>query len=194
MTVVEAIRQLTLKNDPSLRILACAPSNSAADLLAERLKGEGMSPSELFRLNAPSRHKEQLLKSLVAYSKLDSAGTFTVPTPEILSQYTVIVSTCLSAAVPFAIGMYPGHFSHIFVDEVGQAMEPEALIAMRTMGGPRTNLIIAGDPKQLGPVCHSHVAENIESRRSGRNVGLGWSYLDRLMELETYSELWRDVT
>ncbi|KAG8954835.1 hypothetical protein FRC04_010317 [Tulasnella sp. 424] len=36
ITVVEAIRQV-LRNDPQARILACAPSNSAADLIAQRL-------------------------------------------------------------------------------------------------------------------------------------------------------------
>ena len=37
ITLVEAIKQV-LKKDPSARIIAAAPSNSAADLMAERLK------------------------------------------------------------------------------------------------------------------------------------------------------------
>ncbi|KZV82088.1 P-loop containing nucleoside triphosphate hydrolase protein [Exidia glandulosa HHB12029] len=193
MTVVEAIRQLTLKA-PSVRVLACAPSNSAADILAERLAAEGMSPSELFRLNAPSRSREQLPKGLATYSRLSADNVFTVPPVNVLSTFKVVVSTCLSASVPYGIDMPRGHFSHIFVDEGGQAMEPEALIAIRTLGDAYTNLIVAGDPKQLGPICRSRIAEEIEPEDSGRHLGLGWSYLDRLMERDMYDDGYRGVT
>lgn len=58
----------------------------------------------------------------------------------------------------------PGHFTHIFIDEAGHAPEPEALIsiagimevnpALKTGG----QVVIAGDPKQLGPVLRSPLA------------------------------------
>ncbi|EJD54693.1 P-loop containing nucleoside triphosphate hydrolase protein [Auricularia subglabra TFB-10046 SS5] len=184
VTIVEAMRQLTLK-DPSTKILTCAPSNSAADLLAERLIGEGLNASQLFRLNAPSRSKDQILKKLLPFSLLNDHGTFAVPPSDTLASYTVVVSTCLTASVPYNLGLPAGHFSYVFVDEVGQAMEPEALIAMRTIGDASTRLIISGDPRQLGPVVRSPVAEQ---------MGLGVSYLDRLMQLPAYSELWRGVS
>ncbi|EJD54694.1 P-loop containing nucleoside triphosphate hydrolase protein [Auricularia subglabra TFB-10046 SS5] len=197
VTIVEAIRQLTLR-DPSARIFACAPSNPAADLIAERLVGEGLNPQQLFRLNAPSRAKAELPKRLEPFSLL-KRETFVIPSAQILASYTVVVSTCISAAVPYGIdplepGLFHGHFSHIFVDEVGQAVEPEVLIAVRTMGDKSTRLIVSGDPKQLGPIVHSPIAENMESRSSGRHLGLGWSYLDRLMEQDAYAEMWRGVS
>jgi hypothetical protein len=40
--------------EDSIRVLACAPSNSAADLIAERLL-QTVSPSDIFRYYAPSR-------------------------------------------------------------------------------------------------------------------------------------------
>jgi helicase MOV-10 len=40
VTVVEAIRQV-LKKNPNARVLACAPSNSAADIITERLADLG---------------------------------------------------------------------------------------------------------------------------------------------------------
>jgi helicase MOV-10 len=73
--------------------------------------------------------------------------------------------------------MKRGHFTHIFIDEAGQACEPEAMIAIKTMADSDTNIIISGDPKQLGPIVHSPIADNL---------GLGLSYLDRLMQLEMY--------
>jgi len=46
MTVVEAIRQLTLQRR-DVRILACAPSKSAANLIAERLLAQGLTTKQL---------------------------------------------------------------------------------------------------------------------------------------------------
>lgn len=129
MTIVEAIRQIILKN-PDARILACAPSNSAADLIAERLMGLSQ---QLFRLNAPSRSVNLMPKSLERFSLINNDATFSVPNLEGLSQYRVIVSTCISASVPYGMGMPRGHFTHIFVDEAGQACEPEAMIPIKTM-------------------------------------------------------------
>ena len=131
VTIVEAMNQILLE-DSTARILACAPSNSAADLLAERLK-ERLRPSELFRLNAPSRSKEALPKVLIEYSRSNENGTFSVPPLTELNKYRVVVSTCISASVPYGLGMRRGHFTHIFIDEAGQASEPEAMIPIKTM-------------------------------------------------------------
>jgi superfamily I DNA and/or RNA helicase len=61
----------------------------------------------------------------------------------------------------------PGHFSHLFIDESGQAVEPEALIPIaglfsseKEKGKLLGQLVLAGDPKQLGPVLRSPVAIN----------------------------------
>jgi helicase MOV-10 len=57
------------------------------------------------------------------------------------------------------------HFTHVFIDECGQAKEPEALIAVAGMLDKATKrqaggqIILAGDPMQLGPVCHCRNAE-----------------------------------
>jgi helicase MOV-10 len=67
-----------------------------------------------------------------------------------------------------------GHFSHIFIDEAGHATEAEALI---TISGILSNdhpgqLVLAGDPKQLGPVLRSPIS---------LKYGLQISLLERLM-------------
>lgn len=179
------MRQLLLTN-PATRILACAPSNSAADLLAERLARGGLSTRELFRLNAPSRNAEDLPKFLAPYSLKNDQGTFNVPDGTSLSQYRVVVSTCVSASVPSGIRNGPtrGHFSHIFIDEAGQATEPEAMISIKQLSGPNTNVVLAGDPKQLGPIVHS---------RAAQELGLQLSFLDRLMARPAYRDDMRGV-
>ncbi|KAM4759750.1 LOW QUALITY PROTEIN: helicase MOV-10 [Cyanocitta cristata] len=74
----------------------------------------------------------------------------------------------------------PGFFSHVFIDECGHAVEPESVVAVAGLLAPmdqETNpnggqLVLAGDPKQLGPVLTSPLAIQ---------HGLGTSLLERLM-------------
>jgi len=53
------------------------------------------------------------------------------------------------------------HFTHLFIDEAGFATEPETVIPLALlspklkMGG---QLVLAGDPKQLGPILRSALA------------------------------------
>lgn len=122
VTVVEAIRQILRKN-PRARILACAPSNSAADLITQRLVTLGKD--KLFRMNAPSRFSNRLPDDLREFVYKDRDNYFSVKGADHLRQFSVVVSTCLSASIPFGVGVEVGHFSHIIIDEAGQAMEPE---------------------------------------------------------------------
>ncbi len=184
MVAVEAIRQI-LDRNPSARVLACAPSNSASDLLADRLRQQGIGASEMFRLNAPTRPVSALSKNLGSFSR-SLGDVFLVPTLGELSRFRVIVSTCFSAFLAYGVGIPRGHFSHIFIDEAGQALEPEAMIAIRTMAGPKTNVVLSGDPRQLGPIVRSTVATKL---------GFALSYLDRLMNRDIYQlENWEGKT
>ena len=50
-------------------------------------------------------------------------------------------------------GLPSGHFTHIFIDEAGQALEPEAMMPLGFgAGNPDVQIVLAGDPKQLGPI------------------------------------------
>ncbi|KZT00672.1 P-loop containing nucleoside triphosphate hydrolase protein [Laetiporus sulphureus 93-53] len=178
ITVVECIRQIQRLN-PRARILVCAPSNSAADLIASRLSM--LSTSEMFRFYAPSRQKNQVPDELLPYSYTSpQSNHFSTPPVGVLKRYRVIVSTCVSASFAHGVGMPRGHFTHIFVDEAGQATEPEVMVAVRTMADNNTNIVLSGDPKQLGPIIRSGVA---------RALGLEKSYLERLMQRQAYDEI-----
>jgi helicase MOV-10 len=173
-----------LKRNPDARILACAPSNSAADIIAERLINIGRLA--LFRLYAPSRPPAKLPVALEVFSRRDPRG-FVIPPCEELAKFNVIVATCVSATIPRGIGLPADHFNYIFVDEAGQAREPEIMIPIKINAGPKTNIILSGDPEQLGPIIRSPVA---------RQLGFEQSYLDRLMAMELYHEqgLYRGVS
>lgn len=55
-----------LKNRPDTRVLACAPSNSAADLILERVAEHNVIPkSEMIRLNAFGRSVDSVNKNVL---------------------------------------------------------------------------------------------------------------------------------
>ncbi|KAJ7266375.1 P-loop containing nucleoside triphosphate hydrolase protein [Mycena haematopus] len=175
VTIVEAIHQLLLR-DSEACILACAPSNSAADLIARKLMFLGTA--QLFRLNSLSRKYEELPAELRKFSAVNDNLTFVFPPVEDLRKYRVVVSTCLSGGVPASLGLRRGHFSHIFCDEAGQATEPEVMLPIKSIADSSTNIVLAGDNKQLGPIVHSWIAQSL---------GLKVSYLARIMHRELYS-------
>ncbi|TFK41436.1 RNA helicase [Crucibulum laeve] len=176
ITIIEAIRQI-LHTNPRARILACAPSNSAADLIASRLQDGNMTNDQLFRFYAPSRFKNQVPDSLLAFTYIRPDGHFSVPPMARMKAFRVVVTTCVSASVLSGIGMARGHYSHIFIDEAGQSTEPEAFVSIKTMADNSTNIILSGDPKQLGPIIRSGIAQEL---------GLEVSYLERLMARNIY--------
>ncbi|EIN09075.1 P-loop containing nucleoside triphosphate hydrolase protein [Punctularia strigosozonata HHB-11173 SS5] len=175
VTVVESIKQLLIAND-ACRILVCAPSNAAADLLAMRLLDLG--PYQLFRLNSVSREVKRLPKDLLPFSLINGNQVFATPALEDLMKYRVVVSTCISGGIPYGLGVPRGYYSHIFVDECAQATEPDAMIPIRTMADNRTNVVLAGDIRQLGPTIRSVIAISFKLNRS---------YMERLMDSGPYS-------
>lgn len=123
MVLVEAIKQL-LKKNPAALILAAAPSNSAADIIAERLISgpNALTNKQLFRMNAPNRGPD--MPSVLEPFVLRSDGGFDVPHATTLKKFNVIVTTCASAYLLYKV-QCPSDFTHVFVDEVGHACEPE---------------------------------------------------------------------
>jgi helicase MOV-10 len=161
--------QLLITN-PNTTILATAPSNSAADLLVLKLlESKQLKPSELFRLNALSRSQTDMHDSVLTNSfwyegnfKFPSVGRLSLAEQDFnrrrdskqnairpLADYRVVVATCVTASVPYQLGLPRGHFSWIFLDEAGQACEPEAMIAVKTLAGPNTNIVLSGDVSRL---------------------------------------------
>ena len=44
------------------------------------------------------------------------------------ARYKVVLTTCVNAGTFYALGLSRDHFTHVYVDEAGQATEPECLI------------------------------------------------------------------
>lgn len=153
-----------LHRDSSSKILACTPSNASADLLVERLADARLTADQLLRLNARSRETKSIPENVREFSTSPKRGK--------LRAYRVVVCTCSSAGLLLTQKIPVGHFSHILIDEAGQAEEPLSLIPITFLANQETSVILAGDPHQLGPVIMSSPTSA---------AGLGKSYLERLM-------------
>lgn len=180
VTLVETILQL-YANRKDARVLVCAPSNSAADHLLEKLVSEkkvSFRKNDILRLNAFTRPLEEYQSDADLQFCFLENSSFSCPPLNKLMHYRIIISTYMSASQLYAEGIRRNHFSHIFLDEAGQASEPETLIPLSHLCRRETVVVLAGDPMQLGPVIHSRCAES---------YGLGKSYLARLFECEFYN-------
>ena len=160
-----------LRHDTGFKILVCTPSNAASDLLVERLAAAGLTVDQLHRLNARSRDITKIPEPVRAYSVI--LGRLDLPPFRVdFPPFRVVVSTCSSAGLLHYYYISVMDFSHIVIDEAAQAEEPLALIPIEAFSNEHTNVILAGDPHQLGPVIKSNPASQ---------AGLGKCYLERLM-------------
>ncbi|TFK49277.1 hypothetical protein OE88DRAFT_1646340 [Heliocybe sulcata] len=149
--LVQAVRQLLLRSQTS-RVLMCTPNNRAADTLTLKLMQAGLTPEVLLRLNVVSRPIEDLLsEDLKLFCRVKNDDLFCKASVEELLDYRVVVSTCVSGGIISNLGVEKGHFSHIFTDEAGQCIEPESMIPILSLADSNTNVVLAGDPRQLGP-------------------------------------------
>ena len=189
-----------------------------------------INTSTLLRLNAQTRGVDFIKGELLKYCAIDRAtGLFKIPDHERLCGARIIFCTCATAHLlveagipsvhaPEGVGAggapYTAdvadtatsgrrHFTHIFVDEASQALEPEILLPLSLAGviddggasdggplaaplkraeatcGRCTNVVLCGDHMQLGPMVRSPFC---------RSHGLGASLLERLMALPLYSQ------
>uniref|UniRef100_A0A671PXS4 RNA helicase n=1 Tax=Sinocyclocheilus anshuiensis TaxID=1608454 RepID=A0A671PXS4_9TELE len=172
VTIVEAIKQVE-KNIPDAYILACAPSNSAADQLCEKLiTSQHVDSRKIYRLYASSRDPKYIPEVLKNNSNLEGE-MIVFPCKEDLMCYKILVSTLVTTGRLVSGGFPVDHFSHIFVDEAGHAVELETIISVAGLLNAETGqVVLAGDPRQLGPILRSPLAIN---------HGLDISLLERLM-------------
>jgi len=166
---------------PDAKILICAPSNAATDVIVERLSAY-VSPREMLRLNAYSRDKGTVPEDVMGYSKYNEEEcSFHMPDMTTVKGYKVVAMTISSAGKLPNHGILD-HFTHVFIDEAGHSIEAEAIACFVSVTKQDEHnpvvTVLAGDPKQLGPIIRSEVA---------KQFGLEKSLLERLTQREPYS-------
>jgi RNA helicase armi len=196
--VIEIIEQISARI-PSSRIVIATPSNSAANLIIDRLlKTKRYKAGDFVRFVSFHQIEKELIPTeLKKYcatidialddgtrqtsSFYDDSGIRKHCSKTTIVQYQIYISTLSSLGPLMNIKFPPDHFTHIIIDEAGQSVETESLIPMTFLSKNRGQVILAGDPIQLGPVLHSYIAKH-------PSIGLGKSLLERLSEHEFYSE------
>lgn len=187
VTVVEAILQLHHLL-PESRILVATPTNSAADLIAERLLDSGnLQEGDFLRLVGLNYLEQgRLTASLTPYTATpsfrdlnDDDASFDVQTfnRQEISEFRIIVGTIGCLGVLYNMGFPHGFFTHIFIDEAGQTTEPELMVLMAFLSLQNGSVILSGDPLQLGPVVTSQLAAA---------YGLSESFIVRLLNRFPY--------
>ncbi|XP_026759313.2 probable RNA helicase armi [Galleria mellonella] len=194
ITVIETILQiLTLL--PDSRILVATPSNSAANLITERLvEYKNVLPNSIIRLIANYLlDSDNIPDSIKPYcATLDIARENTAKSKHIvkdgvnincstsyIGRHRVTIGTCCCLGTLAQMGLPKGHFTHIIIDEAGQATEPEIMIPMTFIDKDSGQIILAGDPMQLGPVILSKYCQEFN---------MDESYLSRILETFPYQK------
>ncbi|XP_047041794.1 probable RNA helicase armi [Helicoverpa zea] len=194
ITVVETLLQI-LTLIPDSRILVATPSNSAANLITERLlQYRNKFSSSIIRLIAnymvDSENIPEVIKPFCATLNIARENThrpthtvhdginMNVPASYV-ARYRVTIGTCNCLGSLLQMDLPKGHFTHIIVDEAGQAIEPEIMIPMTFVNKETGQIILAGDPMQLGPVVVSKYC---------LDFGMDISFLSRILETFPYQK------
>ncbi|XP_067932389.1 putative helicase mov-10-B.1 isoform X2 [Watersipora subatra] len=167
-TLVEAIKQVykLSKRRSDIRILVCAPTNHAADLVTRGIL-EAVPKSDVLRTIAISRATNEVDEEI-----MDVSQHVHQVTANLVKSMKIVISTLSTCGWLVSGGLT--HFTHLFIDEAGFAIEPETLIPMAMLdSSQQCQVVLVGDPKQLGPVIHSAIAKKAQ---------LGMSMLERLMK------------
>uniref|UniRef100_A0A8D8NVP9 Helicase MOV-10 n=3 Tax=Culex pipiens TaxID=7175 RepID=A0A8D8NVP9_CULPI len=157
-TLVEAIGQI-YKLRPAANVLAVATSNSAANELTSRLL-EIIPGKDIFRFFARScaRKKKDIAQDVLFVSNLNrwDIGMDSKEFYEDIRPCRVVLYTASTAGRLVGSDIPENHFSYIFIDECGSAKEVSSLVPIIGIGvhgsDITASIVLAGDPKQLGPV------------------------------------------
>lgn len=195
-TLAEIVVQLATHCKGS-RILVSTQSNSAANLILSKLiETRRFTKRDLIRVvgalvyssdNTPAELK-QYCATFSSANPVSGANKKDVdPDSEIrvemdlemLCEYQVVIVTCGSVSRFLQMKLSASHFTHLLLDEAGQCLETEAIVAISLMAGTDTQIVLAGDEKQLGPVV---------ARPELEETGFGVSLFERMMKIKYYNE------
>lgn len=178
VTLVECILQVFL-HFKYAKILVCGVSNTCADTIACKLiESKLITKGSMVRILAHSR-VGKIPKELREFSTIFGEEEI----DDLLYRYQIIISTCASVGRIARVAKdWDFQFTHTFIDEAAQAIEPEILlpICLSAQNEEYGCTVIAGDPKQLGPFVTS-------SNVFGKN-DLNLTLMERLLDMKRYTK------
>lgn len=168
------------------RILVAAHSNSAANLILERLLKYDSVKNDILRLLGMMYHEKQAILEdpegwheycgiLTDHQNSDvKNGIKVFQQLNSISPYRILIGTCvgLGKLMYDRDGCIPD-YTHVIVDEASQCSEPEVMIPISKIDIEIGSVVLAGDPKQMPPLVLCKYA---------KERGLGVSLLTRLVK------------
>lgn len=193
-TLIEIILQLYRKGNT--RLIVAAPSNSAANLITKLLAECGaLKEGEFARICGQNSIEKELIPDEIRKHcmTVDIAAPRSKSEPqnpfengirvscnsEIISLHRILISTCMTFGSLLYMKFKQGHFTHAIIDEAGQCTEPEIAVPISLIDKDDGQIILAGDPHQLGPIVLSPIA---------KRCGLSKSMLTRLLDHLPYQK------
>lgn len=120
----------------------------------------------MVRVNSFNRDHTRIPEFLSGYcSWVEEQSGYSMDINSISSK-NIVVCTLSVCGKMFHNGITEGIFTHVVIDEVGQATEQETLLSFVNLFDPvksNSRLILAGDPKQLGPILQSNMAKTLHA-------------------------------
>ncbi|XP_023245844.1 putative helicase mov-10-B.1 [Copidosoma floridanum] len=163
-TLIEAICQATMSSSCK-KILVCTPSNDTADSIAKKLL-KYINKKDLLRMYSFSKDPKTIDKELIEISNVKKEGIASVSISDISK---IIITTLCTSTRLSLLNLRVNFFSYVFIDEAGQATEPDAIIPLLLLSSANQHekgrihgqVVLAGDPKQLGPVIFSRISKKV---------------------------------
>ncbi|KAI8498783.1 hypothetical protein Bbelb_232360 [Branchiostoma belcheri] len=147
---IAAAASAVAREDDS-RILICTHTNDAADLyIRNYLKTEDIPGSRTLRIYYKNRKKTTVPEDVLRHCVMSEDGTtFRYPTEEEVRAAKIVITTLsLSLVLEREVGLKPGFFTHIMVDEAAQALECEAIMPL-SLATAETRVVLTGDHMQV---------------------------------------------
>ncbi len=114
---------------------------------------------KIIRIVNPGRFQQTVPKTVKRYCLISSeTNTFMNPTKENIIENQVIITTTAQAYELVRLDLQ-GVFTHIFIDEAGQALETEVIMSL-CLADNNTCTVLAGDHRQMNPEVFGAEARN----------------------------------
>lgn len=126
-TLVEAIAQIATRSNE--KILVCATSNAACDVIAARL-AQIIPQIFIYRLYSSMANADDIDNDIRGFSNISDGDAF-YPALENLTTVQVLICSLVVAgrlAQANIAKKYPNNFAYVFIDECASADEPSSLI------------------------------------------------------------------
>lgn len=136
---------LQLYRKGNTRLIVAAPSNSAANLITQRLADCGalkagqfvriVSKNSIERDQIPDELRVHCMTVDIAAPNSKAEPLFPIDNgirlqcnSEQISNHRILISTCMTFGSLLYMKFKPGHYTHAIIDEAGQCTEPEIAI------------------------------------------------------------------